>query len=355
MRARSMGRWAVASLVVVLVAAVAFWAGRVTLVAKPLTSEVAASSVTAQVTEQTVGRQISLNVTVEQKERPLAANSLTGMVTEVRDNGDDVRAGDVLYRVANVPVRAVAGRMPFYRPLTAGERGPDVHQLQSALVQLGYLGKVNGTFGASTTSAVKRWQKKLGQPETGSLGLGELVAVPKLPTRLWLDTEVIAPGLVLAGGEKAVLGAVGEPTFSLPLSEAQTRVIPESATVTVPFQGREWTAIVAASETKANGEVRYRLSAPGGGPVCGGDCAVVLTGEKLSILSKVAVVPPVSGPAVPVAAVTTRADGSAFVTVIDTAGVAVERDVKVRGSQDGVAVVDGVTAGETVKVLSGPR
>ena len=77
----------------------------------------------------------------------------------------------------------------------------------------------NGTFGDSTTQAVKRWQKKLGVPETGTVALGELIAVAQLPSRLLLDADVIAPGVVLAGGEKAVLGAVGDPAFVLPLSD----------------------------------------------------------------------------------------------------------------------------------------
>lgn len=355
MRSHAVTRRLATGLIAVVLLAAGFWAGRVTLAPRPLPDEIPASEVTAQVTHQSVGRQLTLNVTVEQEKRPLATNALAGVVTHVRTDGEDARQGDVLYRVANVPVRAVEGSVPFYRPLAAGASGADVRQLQNALVSMRLLASGNGTFGDSTTRAVRAWQKRLGMPESGTVELGELVAAPALPARLMLDSAVIAPGRVLAGGEMAVLGAVGEPSFVLPLSEQQTRIVPESATVVIPHQGREWPAAVAASVPGTNGEILYRLSAPGGGPVCGSECALFASDDKLSLLAKVAVVPPVSGPAVPVAAVTTRADGAAVVTVLDAAGAASERTVTVLGSQDGVAVVEGVEPGETVRVLAAGR
>jgi len=63
-------------------------------------------------------------------------------------------------------------------------------------------------------------------------------------------------------------------------------------------------------------------------------------------------VPPVSGPGVPVAAVSTQADGTTTVVVVDQAGARTPRTVKVRGSQDGVAVVDGVNVGDHVQVFA---
>lgn len=337
-----------------LLACGGFWAGRVTVAPPVMPTEMVASKVTAEVTQQTVGQELSLNVTVEQEKRPLAVNSLAGVVTEVRTSGDPVQPGDVLYRVANVPVRIVVGALPFYRPLAPGDQGEDVRQLQGALIHLKLLTVANGKFGDSTTRAVKAWQKALDMPQSGTVALGELVAAVELPAQVVLDPDVVAPGVAVAGGERAVLGAVGDPVFGLPLSEAQARLIPESATISVPFDGRIWQAVVAAAESSENGGIRYRLSAPDGGPVCGADCAAV-TGEKVSILSKVAVVPPASGPAVPVGAITTRADGSAFVNVVDAAGGLSERTVTVRGSQGGVAVVEGVTVGETVQVLAAGR
>ena len=63
-----------------------------------------------------------------------------------------------------------------------------------------------------------------------------------------------------------------------------------------------------------------------------------------------AVVPEVTGPAVPLAAVQTGVDGSVFVVMADGA----HRAVTVRGTSGGVAVVDGVRAGERVVALGSP-
>ena len=334
-----------------LLAGVAFWAGRVTLGPQAVAPSSTSSAVTVEATEVSVGRSVNLNVVVEQKRRALATNALSGVVTWVREDTANVQQGDVLYRVANTPVRAVAGTMPFYRDLAPGASGEDVRQLQDALVAKGVLAAANGTFGESTTRAVKAWQRALGQVETGTIPLGEVIAAPRLPAPLMVD-EALTLGALVSGGEKAVLGAAGDPIFSLPLSEQQARLVPESATILVTYQGKKWDAVVAGTEMKEGGDLAYVLAASQGGPVCGADCAMVAASEKLSLLSKVTIVPPTSGPAVPVADVTSRPDGTAVVTVVDPTGATAERGVTVLGSQDGVAVLEGIAVGERVQVLA---
>lgn len=209
------------------VAAVAFWAGRVTLQPAPVASELPASAVLTEVTEQRVGRELNLNVTVSQPRQALATNTLTGVVTSVASDGT-VGQGDVLYAVAGTPVRAVQGSTPFYRPLAVGAKGADVKQLEDALVALGWLRAADMTFTTATAEAVAAWQARLGAERSGTVALGELVAVPKLPSAVTIDREVIAPGLVLSGGEKVVFGASGEPQFALVLDQQQARLVPES-------------------------------------------------------------------------------------------------------------------------------
>lgn len=327
------------------------WAGRATLTPAAVPQEMPVTEVVVHVTEQTVGRTLNLNVSASQPKRALAANVLAGVVTEVRPTGE-VNVGDVLYRVAGTPVRAVVGQVPFHRALSSGAKGTDVHQLQDALVSMGLLRAADGTYGAPTHRAVRAWQGLLGVERTGAIALGELVAVPQLPAALVLDEGAISLGSVLSGGEKIVHGAVGEPTFLLRLGREQARLVPESATVAMNYQGHEWQAVITASEQNQNGETLFHLAARDGGPVCGADCGAVATGEEVFILSRVAVVPPASGPAVPVAAVTTKPDGSTSVLVVDAAGARSERLVTVLGSQDGVAVVEGVSVGDRVQVLS---
>lgn len=128
-------------------------------------------------------------------------------------------------------------------------------------------------------------QKQLGIAQSGRVALGELVAVPHLPSALSLDADVIGPGVVLAGGEKVVHGNVGEP-FVLRLSQQQARLVPESATVTISYQGHEWQAVVAGTENDDVGDTLFHLRAPDGGPVCGVDCGSVSTGGEIFVRSR---------------------------------------------------------------------
>lgn len=344
-------KWAAVAIAVIVALGGAFWAGRVTMRPIDVVGDLPSSEVLADVAEQSVGRTLNLNVTVAQPKRALAVNALVGVVTEIRPT-DEVAQGEVLYRVAGVPVRAIAGGLPFYRSLGQGDRGVDVRQLEEALVGLRLLSRADDRFDSATASALEAWQGRLGIPKTGVVPLGEIVAIPALPAALLLDPEAITLGGVLAGGERIVFGASGEPVFQLRLAQQQARMVPESAIITMSYQGRDWVAVIASTEQRDTGETVYTLSAPDGGPVCGHDCAVVATGAELSILSEVAVVPPVTGPAVPVTAVTTNPDGSAFVIVVDGSGSRARRPVTVIGSQDGVAVLEGVQVGERVQVFA---
>ncbi|MFF9203171.1 peptidoglycan-binding protein [Streptomyces sp. NPDC014986] len=54
--------------------------------------------------------------------------------------------------------------------------GMDVLQFETNLAALGYTGfTVDESFTARTAGAVKRWQKSLGVPETGTVGIGDVV------------------------------------------------------------------------------------------------------------------------------------------------------------------------------------
>jgi peptidoglycan hydrolase-like protein with peptidoglycan-binding domain len=344
----------VVALVVVLLLAAAsgFWAGRVTLRPAATASELPAGDVVVTVSEQSVGRSLNLNVTVTQPRTALAANALSGVVTSV-GNAGAVNVGDVLYSVAAIPVRAVQGTMPFYRPLQEGASGADVRQLEGALVALGLLGTADAAFDGRTRAAVQAWQGKLGLERTGTVALGELVAVPTLPAGLLLDETVLRLGVPLNGGEQVVFGSAGDPEFALVLSEQQARLIPMGSSASMTYRGQQWTGVVTGVEDSEIGQVRLPLTAPAGGPVCGADCGLVAPGSDVSILAQVSVVAPATGPAVPVAALRTQPDGSARVLVVNDAGVRSERTVTVLGSQDGVAVVEGVALGERVQVLAG--
>lgn len=340
-------------LALLLAAALGAWAASVTLVRTPPPTQTAPEAVVVTVSQASVGRSLTLATVARQPRVALASNALAGVVTMIKPSGS-FRTGDVLYAVSNTPVRVVAGDTPFYRALAPGLTGKDVAQLRTALRALGYLDDEGGdAFDAATAEAVKAWQAKLGQPATGTIALGELVAVPTLPAALTLDHGVAGKGLALAGGEKIVSGASGRPDFVMALSADQARLVPASAPITVTYESHAWKAVQGPAKNNTDGGVDLPLTAPDGGPVCGRECGVLPAADQITLMSNVQVVPEVTGPSVPVAALLTLPDGRVIVRAVDAAGVTVDKPVTVKGSQDGIAVVSGLAVGDRVQAMAG--
>lgn len=342
---RRLARRAAITLAGLLVLALGWWAGRVTLPPRVEPSTPADEVVTATVVEATVGRSVDYVATAERPLSVIAVNHLAGVVTEVTDR-ETAAVGDVVYAVAGQPVRAAEAGEPFFRDLTLGARGDDVAALQGLLVDAGLLsGESDGRFGQRTALAVRAWQKRTGVPVTGSVALGELVAVPSLPARVVVDDELSVGRLAVPGtGEISSASATVEVT--LVLAPAQASAIPVDAAITVRHGETSWPARIGEVTTNEEGNSVLHLVSGTGGPVCGDDCGAVPTGST-RMTASVQLVPQVSGPSVPLAAVRTDPTGQAFLTAPDGTAVPVE----VRGSGNGIAVVDGVGVGTPVVVL----
>jgi len=297
-----------------------------------------------------VGKSFQYNVSVTRERTAAATNMLSGVVTSVSKPGS-FKTGAVLYRVNRVPVCVIQGKVPFFRDLSQGMSGSDVSQLKAALRSLKLLsGSSDNKFDYATTQAVKAWQKKLGVSRNGVMVRGELVAVRKLPAVLTLDAS-LWPGAVLSGGEKVVFVNAGKPTFVLELGSTEAQQITANTTLAISSGDVTWPAVITGSQQTESGTVQFSLASPDGGVVCVDRCDVVPADQAtVYLLSKVAVVPPVSGPGVPVSAIATKPDGSTVVYVSEN-GVRVETPVSVLGSQDGVAVVSGVQVGQQVFVF----
>lgn len=111
-------------------------------------------------------------------------NGARGTYTKLPNSGDQVDCGGVLYRVNNQPVVLLCGSTPAYRSLSEGDSGPDVTELNANLVDLGYatraqLDPSSDSFSAATASALGKLQAKLGEDQTGSLALGQVVFLPE--------------------------------------------------------------------------------------------------------------------------------------------------------------------------------
>jgi peptidoglycan hydrolase-like protein with peptidoglycan-binding domain len=133
--------------------------------------------------------------------------------------GRTVRQGQVIYRVSGSPVVLLYGNIPAYRDLSEGVTGPDVTELNTDLVKLGYatraaLGPRSGWdyYGAATAYAVELLQSKLGLTVTGTLSLGQAAFLP-------------GPALITALGSTTVLGGPATPGSVVLTASSTTPVV----------------------------------------------------------------------------------------------------------------------------------
>lgn len=306
---------------------------------------VKAAPATVTVETGSVGRSLSFGASVDVDSTTLATNVLPGVVTFVAE--DQVfSAGQTLYEVGGLPVGVVDGDVPFYRDLSRGMTGADVKQLNAYLNALGYPGAVDSDFGPIAEKNVRQWQKDTGQPVTGTVQLGQLVASPSLPAELTFDRKVLKKGALLAGGEVVVSAPAGTPRVFLVLNESQQALLPAEAQVCLTNGEHEWSGVVG--ETRKNEEsftYEVKIQGVGGGTVCDDDCEGLTPGSELQAI--IEIVPQVSGPLVPRSAIMTDALGATY--VVDAAGE--RHDVVVLGASQGVAVVDGIDVGSEIRVF----
>ncbi|WP_162245535.1 peptidoglycan-binding protein [Modestobacter sp. Leaf380] len=325
-----------------------WWAAQAALAPESSPSQSSARPIYATVTEAAVGRTLQVGVTVSQPLRLIATNQLVGVITGV-NNSDSFGAGDTVYEVSGLPVRAIQGEVPFYRTLELGTVGVDVTQLEAGLKGLGFFRpSPDEKFDSATATAVRTWQRMLNIPQSGAVTLGEIIAVPTLPVALSLSDD-IQPARTLVGGEDAVFGPSGEQAFTLVLSDEQASQIPEGTIVDMAYEDLTWQATTGGSTADQDGNTVLVLSNGTATPICGADCTRLPAGGTVSLRGAAQIVPEVAGPAVPVSAVRTAVDGSAYVVIKETME---ERAVSVLGTGQGLAVVRGVSTGEVVVVTN---
>jgi len=127
----------------------------------------AATSISAVARWQVLRHAITLQGIVRAK-RPILVRAMapfsTVTLTRMPEKaGDRVRPGQVIAEVDGRPVILLRGRLPAYRNLHEGDHGPDVAQLQRALLSLGYSDfDPSGEFGKSTALALLLFYRHLG-------------------------------------------------------------------------------------------------------------------------------------------------------------------------------------------------
>jgi peptidoglycan hydrolase-like protein with peptidoglycan-binding domain len=204
---------------------------------------------TVPVTRQTLTDTVSLAGTLSYGTATPLTSTATGTVTWLAEVGVTVRRGGVLLRADEQPIVLLYGTLPMYRTLAEGLQGGDVRQFEQNLAALGYAGfTVDDTFSASTTAAVKRWQKDLAVAVTGTVDRAQVIYAPdavRIARRL-VRVGASATGDVLAftGNTKLVTvpadpGRVGwavkdvKVTVTLPDGASTGGVVTGVATATV--------------------------------------------------------------------------------------------------------------------------
>jgi len=155
---------------------------------------------------------------------------LSGTITSLPSVGQVIRPGQSLYRVDDKPVVLFDGSTPAFRDLESGvSDGPDVYELNRALVRLGFdtqhLITIDDVWQAGTTDAVDLWQASLGEPETGIIALGQVVFLPGAQRITAVDTVLGSTGQS-AGGASSGAGSTAA-------SSAATPVVPRAEFVSL--------------------------------------------------------------------------------------------------------------------------
>ena len=141
----------------------------------------------------------------------------SGFVTDIVQEGEIVVSGDVLYDVNTRPVVVLEGDIPAYRAFSNRmSDGPDVEQLERALVDLGYDPggeiSVDEDFTSATADAIELLQGAIGAEETGQLALGDVIFAPtsaSFVADVLVDiADQVAPGTPIIATSAPVGGTV---------------------------------------------------------------------------------------------------------------------------------------------------
>ncbi|MFI9149251.1 peptidoglycan-binding protein [Streptomyces sp. NPDC053367] len=159
---------------------------------------------TARVVRRTLTDATTLTGRLDYGATTPVVSRTTGTVTWLPPAGSLVGRGDALLRADDRPVLLLYGTLPMYRALAEDAKGPDVLQFERNLAALGYTGfAVDEEFTDNTAAAVKRWQRDLGLPRTGTVALDRVIYAPG---RLRVAQQSVRLG---AGANAQVLTCTG--------------------------------------------------------------------------------------------------------------------------------------------------
>jgi hypothetical protein len=156
--------------VAVLFAAIGWFAGQRIKSPAEIAAEQAPpepSLITVPVEKRELSQTLVVRGTARSNESsPLDAKSTSGelIITRLtKEAGEELDEGDVMIEVAGRPIFVLQGDLPVFRSLIPTLEGPDVRQLEEALVRLGHdPGEVDGVFDGATADAVEELYREAG-------------------------------------------------------------------------------------------------------------------------------------------------------------------------------------------------
>lgn len=216
-----------------------------------------AGPITAEVIRGTLSQTMSARAVFEAQHTEEFLLSTVASPSVVTANpaspGATIANGGVVLEVNGRPVFVLTGEFPFYRDLTIGDAGPDVEQLQRALVAAGYPMPIDGAFGYQTARGLSSLYTAAGysvpkavlppasasegappppEVKAASLKMGEVLVISTAPVRL--DSAPLR-GAVLDPTSAVVLSS-GDLFARVEVAESVVGTIPDGADVSLEFQ-----------------------------------------------------------------------------------------------------------------------
>ena len=204
---------------------------------------------TATVTKGDLVGETTVQGTLHYADSYTLKSAFEGVVTALPTPGTSLTQGSHVYTVAGNNTYLLHGSIPAWRAFEEGmSDGEDVTQLETALSELGYFEATpNAHFDWNTIAAIKKWQKALTLPQSGSLPLGTVLFAPEdlrigaLKARVG-DNATMETELFAASSSRQVISA------NLKLSDQALGVVGNSVTVRLPGSAATTTGTITSVE-----------------------------------------------------------------------------------------------------------
>ena len=204
---------------------------------------------TATITKGDLVGETTVQGTLHYADSYTLKSAFEGVVTALPTPGTSLTQGSHVYTVAGNNTYLLHGATPAWRAFEEDmSDGEDVTQLETALSELGYFEATpNAHFDWNTIAAIKKWQKALSLPQSGSLPLGTVLFAPEdlrigaLKARVG-DNATMETELFTASSSRQIISA------NLKLSDQALGVVGNSVTVRLPGSATTTTGTITSVE-----------------------------------------------------------------------------------------------------------